>query len=94
MHCFPKSPIKIRKYHHFTNRTANHCCQSLNLKNKTLKTIPAYITALEICDNTVCDVTNLFFNFFFYLLKSVVVTGLPLSLLGSAVGMRDLDVRV
>ena len=30
VHCFPKSLIKSRKYHHFTNRTANHCCQSLN----------------------------------------------------------------
>ena len=31
VHCFPKSLIKSRKYHHFTNRTANHCCQSLNV---------------------------------------------------------------
>ena len=31
VHCFPKSLIKSRKYHHFTNRTANHCCQSLTL---------------------------------------------------------------
>ena len=30
VHCFPNSLIKSRKYHHFTNSTANHCCQSLN----------------------------------------------------------------
>ena len=29
MHCFLKSLIVIRRYHHFTHRAANHCCQSL-----------------------------------------------------------------
>ena len=29
MHCFSKSLIVIRRYHHFTHRAANHCCQSL-----------------------------------------------------------------
>ena len=31
MHCFSKSLIVIRRYHHFTHRAANHCCQSLSL---------------------------------------------------------------
>ena len=30
MHCFLKSLIVIRRYHQFTHRAANHCCQSLN----------------------------------------------------------------
>ena len=30
MHFFFKSFIVIRRYHHFTHRAANHCCQSLN----------------------------------------------------------------
>ena len=29
MHCFYKSLIVIRIYHHFTLTAANHCCQSL-----------------------------------------------------------------
>ena len=29
MHCFSKSLVVIRRYHHFTHRAANHCCQSL-----------------------------------------------------------------
>ena len=29
MYCFLKSLIVIRRYHHFTQRAANHCCQSL-----------------------------------------------------------------
>ena len=29
MHCFSKSLIVIRRYHHFTYRAANYCCQSL-----------------------------------------------------------------
>ena len=29
MHCFLKSLIVICRYHHFTYRAANHCCQSL-----------------------------------------------------------------
>ena len=32
MHCFFKSLIVIRRYHHFTHRAANHCCQSLTLQ--------------------------------------------------------------
>ena len=31
MHCFWKSLTVIRRYHHFTHRAANHCCQSLKL---------------------------------------------------------------
>ena len=31
MHCFSKSLVVIHRYHHFTHRVANHCCQSLNL---------------------------------------------------------------
>ena len=34
MHCFSKSLIVIRRYHHFTHRAANHCCQSLNAQSK------------------------------------------------------------
>ena len=29
MHCFSKSLIVTCRYHHFTHRAANHCCQSL-----------------------------------------------------------------
>ena len=32
MHCFLKSFIVIRRYHHFAPRAANHCCQSLTLE--------------------------------------------------------------
>ena len=30
MHCISKSLIVICRYHHFTHRAANHCCQSLS----------------------------------------------------------------
>ena len=30
MHYFSKSLIVICRYHHFTHRAANHCCQSLS----------------------------------------------------------------
>ena len=33
MHCFSKSLIVICRYHHFTHRAANHCCQSLSLSH-------------------------------------------------------------
>ena len=33
MHCFSKSLIVILRYHHFTHRAANHCCQSLRIDN-------------------------------------------------------------
>ena len=33
MHCFSKSLIVIRRYHHFTHRAANRCWQSLNNHN-------------------------------------------------------------
>ena len=31
VYCFPTSLIVSLKYHHFTNKPANHCCQSLNV---------------------------------------------------------------
>ena len=34
VYCFPTSLIVSLKYHHFTNKPANHCCQSLNKANK------------------------------------------------------------
>ena len=38
MHCFSKSLIVICRYHHFTHRAANHCCQSLrDTVKRTLK---------------------------------------------------------
>ena len=42
MYCFLKSLIVIRRYHHFTQRAVNHCCQSLKgdyirLKQKCIR---------------------------------------------------------
>ena len=39
MHCFSKSHIVIRRYHHFTHRAANHCCQSLRKERLATKVI-------------------------------------------------------
>ena len=34
MHCFSKSLIVIRRYHHFTHRAAIHCYQSLRAQDE------------------------------------------------------------
>ena len=47
MHCFSKSLIVIRRYHHFAPRAANHCCQSLMAVVRGGETL--------VCDHTLSD---------------------------------------
>ena len=48
MHCFSKSLIVIRRYNHFTNRAANHCCQSLTRDNTNTKKLTTYFRAIGL----------------------------------------------
>ena len=48
-----KIPIVIRRYHHFTHRVANHCCQSLRYCNGDGKV--TFITSFLMLGKVNCD---------------------------------------